>query len=212
MQVRTLALVSGVLFAAALIHGFADDGGKGDAPPAQTGAIKGVVKSPFSMRFTGVAYLKDVPGEFKPPEKNPAIDQKNLIFTPHVLPVLVGSTVDFPNSDAVRHSVYSTDKSSQSFNLGQYPAGEVRHVKFESVGVTSLLCNVHAEMSAYVVVCPTPFFSVTDEKGAFEIRDVPPGTYMLILWHEKLQGAEKEGVVVEAGKTTEVEFTGLKKK
>ncbi len=211
MRVRTLVLVSVVLFAAALIGGFADDGGKGDSLPAQTGTIKGVVKSPFSMRFTGVVYLKEVSGEFKPLEKNPVLDQKNLIFTPHVLPVLVGSTVDFPNSDQVRHNVYSTDKSAQNLNLGTYPTGEVRHVKFENVGVTSLLCNVHAEMSAYVVVCPNPFFSVTDEKGAFEICDVPPGSWTLVLWHEKLESAERPAVV-EAGKTTEVEIAGLKKK
>lgn len=155
------------------------------------------VRSPENV----VVYLEKVEGEFKPPEKNPRMDQKNLIFVPHVLPVLVGTTVDFPNSDDVRHNVFSPRKENK-FNLGTYSSGVVRSVTFSKPGIAPLLCNVHAEMSAFIVVLENPYYAVSNREGTFEIKGVPPGTYTIKTWHEKLKDFEQEITVPEEGDVT----------
>lgn len=145
-----------------------------------------------------VIYLEEVKGDFKPPKKNAVMDQKNLIFIPHVLPVLVGTTVDFPNNDDVRHNVFSPKKENK-FNLGTYASGVVRKVTFEKPGIAPLLCNVHAEMSAFIIVLKNPYFAVSNREGIFEIKDVPPGTYTIKTWHEKLKEHKQEIIVPETG-------------
>ena len=95
----------------------------------KTGTIKVSLKSPYARLVEGVVYVVDVQGKkFQLPWKNPVVDQKNLIFIPHVRGILVGSTVDFPNSDTVRHNVYSTPDSPTVLNHGTYPPEEVKHV------------------------------------------------------------------------------------
>lgn len=179
---------------------------------AQAGAIKGVLSSPFARRYAAAVYIVGAEGEqFDPPAVNPVMDQQNLMFTPHVLPVLVGSTVDFPNTDEVRHNVYTTKSSVCQFNLGTYPAGDKKSVTCGNLGVVTLLCNVHAEMSGYIVVCPTPYFATTDERGQFVIEGVPPGTYSLTFWHERLASQTVE-VTVQPDAVAHVEFTGLHRK
>lgn len=174
-----------------------------------TGTVAGKLKSPFLRRRPAVVYIENVPGrQFAPPAKNPVMDQKNLIFIPHLLPVLVGSTVDFPNNDTVRHNVFSPPKSAKPFNLGTYPAGEVKHVTFDKVGVVALLCNVHAEMSAYVVVLQNPYFALTDKDGAVTLGNVPAGEYTLTFWHEDLKSISKP-IKVTQQQITEVQFENL---
>ena len=138
-----------------------------------------------------VVYLPDATGTFTPPEDHAQIDQTNLVFVPHVLPILVGTTVDFKNNDDVMHNVYSPDQAADKFNLGSWPKGEVRSHTFTSCDQFCspvILCNVHPEMSAYVIVVKNPYFAVTDKAGNFTIKDVPAGDYKLALWHEKLNG------------------------
>ncbi|MBI2899801.1 MAG: hypothetical protein HYY17_06425 [Planctomycetes bacterium] len=192
--------------------------GKGDACPCiadlkrATGTIRGVLKSPYAKLAEGVVYIEEVKDrKFVPPTKNPRMDQKNKIFIPHALPVLVGSTVDFPNTDDVRHNVYTEKGSPFEFNLGEYAAGVVKHVTPDKAGVLSLRCNVHTEMYAYIVVCPNPYFGTTDKKGATVIRNVPPGKYRLTFFHEKLKSKTIE-VTVEAGKDAAADFTGLERR
>lgn len=180
--------------------------------PTATGTIRGALKSPFARRYTGVVFIDAIQGRaFDPSAQNPVMDQKSLRFEPHVLPVLVGSTIDFPNNDEVRHNVYTTDSSSCRFNLGTYPTSTVKHVTCDTPGVIVLLCNVHAEMSAYIVVTSTPYFALTDTRGEFVIPEVPAGEYTLTFWHERLE-SQKLDVVVKAGETTTREFTNLKRK
>ena len=132
-----------------------------------------------------VVYIDKIPGKTFPPPATPiTLDQVNLRFTPHVLPVLLGSNVAFPNSDPVRHNVFSPT-ASWKFNLGTYPRGSTKFRVFDKPGTITLLCNVHAEMSAYVIVTETPYFAVTDKAGNFTIRNIPPGTYVLKTWHAK---------------------------
>lgn len=132
-----------------------------------------------------VVYLERIPGKtFTPPAAAVVVDQKNLAFQPHVLPVLVGTRVTFPNSDEVRHNVFSPTRGAE-FDLGSYPLGSSRSRTFDTPGVVTLLCNVHAEMSSYVIVTETPYFAVTDREGRFSIPTVPPGHYQLVAWYER---------------------------
>lgn len=184
--------------------------GQPDGQEAKTGTIQGKIDSPWIKRSAAVVYLKDVPGKFPPPSQQPVMDQRGLKFIPHVLPVLVGSTVSFPNNDSVRHNVFSPSRSARRFNLGIYPAGATKHVTYDRVGVVPLLCNVHSEMSAFVVVLPNPYFAVTDDQGSFKIENIPEGTYTLTFWHGKLR--PKAGKVpVRPGKNVRVTFRGLKR-
>jgi hypothetical protein len=142
-----------------------------------------------------VVYIDKIPGKrFTPPPNLVILDQMNLMFVPHVLPVLVGTMVAFPNSDEIRHNVFSP--GPPRFDLGTYPKGSTKHHLFDKPGVWTMLCNVHAEMSAYVVVTETPYFARTDKDGKFVLKDVPPGKYTLKVWHSK---AKPSSVSIEVG-------------
>jgi plastocyanin len=169
------------------------------------GIIQGVVNSPWVKRYEALVYLEHVDGEFTPPAENVHMSQKNMVFSPHILPVLNGTTVDFTNDDTVAHNVFSPPGAALRFNLGLYGVGVTKTVTFDALGEVPLLCNVHPEMVAYVIVLQNPYFALTDNAGNFEIRNVPAGTYKLAIWHEKLESASKE-VVIEAGKPVAVEF------
>jgi plastocyanin len=169
------------------------------------GTIKGVVNTPYVKRYQALVYVDQVKGEFPPPKQNPFMGQKGLVFAPHILPVLKGSTVDFTNDDSVAHNVFAPPGAASRFNLGLYGVGVKKTVTFDALGEVPLLCNVHPEMLGYVIVLQNPYFALTDNAGAFEIKNVPPGTYKLKVWHEKLKEAVKE-VVVQEGKTVSVTF------
>ena len=143
-----------------------------------------------------LVYLENVEGKFEPPQENPVIDQKDLTFVPHILPVLVGTKVLFANNDKVKHNVFSPSECCK-FNLGTYDAGVVREVTFDTLGVTNVLCNVHTEMSAFIIILQNPYFAITDPDGKFSIKNIPPGTYKIKTWHEKLREKEQDVTVVE---------------
>jgi len=143
-----------------------------------------------------VVYIDAIPGKrFTPPVVPIVLDQINLTFVPHVLAVLAGTKVAFPNSDEVRHNVFSP--GPVKFNLGTYARNTTLYRTFDKSGVVTLLCNVHAEMSAYVIVTDTPYFAVTDRQGRFTLKDVPPGKYVLKVWHEPSRTASIEMMVGE---------------
>ena len=141
------------------------------------------------------------------------MDQRNLEFIPHVLPVLVGSTVQFPNNDEVDHNIFSMSRTKK-FNLGSYKPGDSKAVLFDKPGVVEVRCDVHAEMAAYILVMKNPYFAVTDKKGNFQIPDASylqtgrtgrpnrscyPGKYFIKTWHEKLKTQKKAITVSEMG-------------
>jgi len=135
-----------------------------------------------------IVYIDKIPGKrFTPPSTPVVLDQVNLRFVPHVLPVLVGTTVAFPNSDEIRHNVFSP--GPPRFDLGTYPQNTTKYHLFDKPGVWTMLCNVHAEMSAYVIVAETPYFTTTSKDGKFVLKDVPPGKYTVRVWHEKAKPA-----------------------
>lgn len=151
-----------------------------------------------------VVFIEHMEGTYEPTQEKPILDQLNMVFIPHVLPILVGTTVQFPNSDEVRHNVFSPSKI-KPFNLGTYSKGVTREVMFDEVGVVTLLCNVHTEMSAFIIVLENPYFARTGPDGTFTINDVPEGEYIIKTWHEKLKEKSLE-VIVKEGKTVEANF------
>ncbi len=177
------------------------------------GAVTGNVKCK-RIRYPEnvVIFIEDVSGnDYPAPEEHGIIDQFNLTFVPHVLAVQKGAVIDFPNSDAVRHNVFSPPDCCKQFNLGTYDVGVVKQVTFDKSCDVPLLCNVHAEMSAFVVVLDNPYFVVTLRDGNFKIDNIPPGEYTLKAWHEKFKTVTQE-VRVETGKTTDVNLVLKKKK
>jgi plastocyanin len=154
------------------------------------GDIKGKVtaqgiKSPENI----AVYIDAIPGKtFPAPSEHAAMDQRKLTFIPHVLVVLKGTAVDFLNSDAVGHNVFwpaiNRDKKL-AHNMGTWPQGEKKSFAFNDLGTASLLCNVHSEMSGYVVVVPTPYYAVSSKDGSYEIKNVPPGHYTVTTWSEE---------------------------
>jgi plastocyanin len=150
-----------------------------------------------------VVYIEKITGKtFTPPKEPLEMDQKDMTFIPHVLPILVGTTVAFLNSDPVLHNIFSPDAVADKMNLGSWPKGQTRNFTFKKPGVAALLCNVHPEMSAYVVVVETPYFAVSAKDGSYTIKNVPPGKYTLKIWHEKLKGKPVEVTVPETGAAT----------
>jgi plastocyanin len=109
--------------------------------------------------------------------------QERETFLPHVLAIPVGSVVDFPNGDPVFHNVFSFSKSRR-FDLGRYPKGDSRAVRFDSPGVVQLFCDIHSHMNAYILVFAHRFFAVTDDQGRYRIEGIPPGRIVVAAWYE----------------------------
>jgi plastocyanin len=125
------------------------------------------------------------------------VDQRNQTFMPHVSVVTVGTTVEFPNNDTIFHNVFAYFHAKK-FDLGMYPRGSTKRQTFDKKGVVALLCNVHSEMSAYIMVVDTPYYAVTDKSGKFQIKDVEPGSYTLHAWHES-GAAYTQNITVKSG-------------
>jgi len=168
---------------------------------ASAGTISGKVSG---VKDESVVYVEAVAGKtFPAPTAKPVIDQKGLMFMPHITVVQQGATVEFLNSDKVAHNVFWPkvgDDKKLTHNLGTWPQGEKRAFKFDNVGAVPLLCNVHPEMSAYIVVVPTPYYVVTDKSGAYKIENVPDGSYSVTAWHEGAKKATKPVTVAGEGK------------
>jgi len=156
---------------------------------------------------TAVVYVEAIQGKtFPAPEKHFAIDQKSLVFQPHLMVVPVGATVDFLNGDNVAHNIFwpaISGNKKLSHNMGTWPKGEIRPFKFDTPGIVPLLCNVHPEMSAFIIVTPTPFFAQSDASGAFKIDNVPDGSYTVTAWRE---GTKTQSKPVTLAGSASVDF------
>ncbi len=157
------------------------------AEPSKTGIVKGVVTVAGRPTADAVVSVEGLPKEkveprnAKPKAPTAVMSQRDLRFIPRVLPVLAGTTVEFPNNDKSWHNVISKSEAKK-FDLGLYPPGKTRSVVFDRVGVVKILCNVHPNMEAYVVVKGHPYFSAPDNRGNFQISGVPLGRYRLEVW------------------------------
>ena len=143
-------------------------------------------------------------GEYPVTDKTPVLDQKDLQFHPQVLPVLVGTTVSFPNRDNLFHNVFSYSQAKE-FDLGRYPQNDSRTVMFDKPGVVRVYCDIHSSMSATILVLQNPFFATPDDNGEYRIRGVPEGKYRLVLWYDR-DVVERRSIEVKSGDSIEVNF------
>jgi plastocyanin len=136
--------------------------------------------------FSGVVvWLDPVSGALPVPQPRKAeMVQRGKRFTPHVLAITVGSTVDFPNLDPIFHNAFS-NYDGQVFDVGLYPPGTTRSVPFRKEGIVRIFCDIHPTMSAIIVVLRSPYYAVSGRDGAFSIAGVPEGSYRLHVFHER---------------------------
>ncbi|HZF02634.1 MAG TPA: carboxypeptidase regulatory-like domain-containing protein [Methylomirabilota bacterium] len=138
------------------------------------------------------------------------VAQHGAMFSPHVLPVMVGTTVEWPNDDDIYHNVFSMSDAKQ-FDLGLYKGDPPeKKVKFDKPGRVDVFCSIHENMHCIVLVLENQYFASTDDNGDYKIPNVPPGTYKLKAWHERLPADEKE-IIVPADGEVKADFTlGIK--
>ena len=176
----------------------------GDAPKAP-GTIAGKVAAGKGI---SVVWVEAVGGKtFPKPDKPVTMDQKSLLFQPHIMVEAVGTTVQFLNSDNVQHNIFwpaISGNKKLTHNMGTWPKGQTRSFVFDTPGVVPLLCNVHPEMSGYIIVTPTPYYAETDESGNFKIANVPEGSYTVTAWHE---GYKNQSKPVTVSGDAKVDFT-----
>ena len=189
---RRIAIVVGTVIAEFSIAAFA-------------GTIHGKVSG---VNGESVVYVEVIAGKtFPAPTATTVMDQKGLMFAPHIAVVQQGATIEFQNSDSVAHNVFWPSVGGNkklTHNMGTWPRGEKKSFKFDTPGVIPLLCNVHPEMSAYVIVSPTPYFAMTNKDGDFKIENVPDGAYTVTAWHE---GAKSKSNPVKVAGDTAADFT-----
>ena len=143
---------------------------------------------------------------FPVPAAPVVIANKGCVYLPHVSGAQTGQAIQFLNEDQTLHNVHAFAKANPSWNIGLPFAGIKQTKKFQNPEImVSLKCDVHPWMTGYVGVLPHPYFSVSDENGAFEIKDLPPGDYVVESWHEKF-GARSQNIKIEPRETKEIEF------
>ena len=214
-QLVLMAVVSGVIAA-------------GHLQAADAGDVSGTIEVyKTKVKTHGAKSFKDVvvyleplaPMTFTPPDVHAVMDQRGLVFVPHVMAILKGATVDFLNSDHDRHNVYFLyDQTGETLDIGTWGPGQTVNHSFNETGLVITLCQLHLEMAAYILVLEHPFFTVTaidgeTQRAEYAIRGVPEGEYVLRAWHKKLK--MKSGdvrVTVAAGSSTTVDFSITRKK
>jgi len=174
------------------------------ADPSGAGIVKGSITIGGKPATGAVVSIEGLSKEqlkarisLHKPQKR-MIDQRNLKFIPTVVAVMVGESVDFPNNDKSWHNVYSKG-GANDFDLGLYPPGKIRSKKFDKPGVSRILCNAHPDMEAFVVVKDHPFFSVTDNRGNYQIENVPLGKVRVQTWYPNLEVRSETVEIVRDG-------------
>jgi len=171
-----------------------------------TCAVAGTIEGKSAPN--SVVYVDAIPGKsFPASSQKPTMGQQGLAFNPHVLAIQQGTTVEFQNNDSVQHNIFWPSigaNKKDAHNLGTWPKGENRSFTFERPGVVPLHCNIHSEMSAYIIVSPTPYFAQSDASGNFKIENVPDGKYTVVAWHE---GAKPQTKPVDVTGSTKADFT-----
>lgn len=161
----------------------------------------------LSDRLRSVVYLESAPrdafGQAAP--AHAVLDQRNETFVPHVLAVMAGTVVNFPNSDRFYHNVFSLSKAAR-FDLGRYATGRSKSIRFDTPGIVRVFCDIHSHMNAFVLVFSHPFFAMSESDGRYRIDNVPPGSYNVVAWNEGTSSGPKPITVAEGG-VTELDFT-----
>ena len=179
-----------------------DDADHVPPPKVAVGSLTGSVQidgKPAAGAYSLVT-LEPASGSWKPrTPKRHVMEQRGREFSPHVMALSVGSTVAFPNFDTVFHNVFSSSPVG-AFDLGIYKAGEAREFKFEKEGIIRLGCNLHSNMSAYLVVVAAPHYVVSDDKGTFKFNRLAPGKYKMKVWSERSKAPITQDITIKAGK------------
>lgn len=183
----------------------ADSGDSGSDGAYASRKYKFVQKVDYPAMHDFVVYIEGRVGTNSPVVTNlisvstKRIAQTGACFSPHVLPVEVGTTIEWPNDDNIYHNVFSMSDAKQ-FDLGLYKGNPPdKRVTFDKAGRVDVFCSIHENMHCVVLVLENPYFTVTDENGNFKIPNVPPGTYTLKAWHERLPADEKQIIVPTNG-------------
>ena len=160
-----------------------------------------------SDQHVAVVYLESAPrGAFEErPGPTVVLDQRNETFVPHVLAITTGTTVRFLNSDRTYHNVFSLSKPKR-FDLGRYPTGSSKSVRFERPGIVRVFCEIHSHMSAFILVFAHQHFAVTNARGEYRIDGLPPGTYTVTVWHPVLNAKTRTVRVPDDGSDLELDF------
>ncbi len=161
---------------------------------------------PYKLAEKAVVYIESMSNDstYTVPEVNPKLLQSQMMFHPLVLPVIVGTTVDFPNNDNLYHNVFSYSQPKE-FDLGRYPQGRSKSVTFDKEGVTKIYCDIHTYMYATILVLSNPYFTVPEEDGSYIIKNVPAGTYRLSYWYGRKKMSTMT-VTVHADQTSTINF------
>ena len=138
------------------------------------------------------------------PLKGAQIRQEGETFVPRVVAITRGSSVIFPNGDPFFHDVFSLSRSA-TFDLGSYPKGQKKTHQFRQAGLVKVYCHIHSHMSASIMVFDHTFFTIPKADGSFTIEDIPPGSYKVSAWHERI-GENSQPVKIDAGRTSEIQF------
>lgn len=187
----------------------ADAAGKGGKYDSRK--FKFVERVDYEEMRDFVVFIDGKPaGAVAPPAKPvQVITQRDAIFRPHLLPVVAGTTVEWPNKDEIFHNVFSMSETKQ-FDLGLYRDPEVKKVTFEKTGRVDVFCSIHSKMSCVILVLENPWFSAVDKNGQFRIENVPAGRHRLKAWHERMPAQTIEIVVPESGEARADFVLGIK--
>jgi len=177
---------------------------------------KFVEKMDYAAMHDFVVYVEGSFGTNSAPSTKAAtvtttrVAQEGAVFSPHVLPIMVGTTVEWPNNDRIYHNVFSMSEAKQ-FDLGLYKGNPPdKRVTFDKPGRVDVFCSIHTSMNCIVLVLENPYFASTDENGNYKISHVPPGKYKLKAWHERLPADERE-ITVPTNGEVRVDFVlGIK--
>jgi plastocyanin len=152
-----------------------------------------------------VVTITDIKKGKKLETKKVTLDQKDCEYHPHVLAFPAGSTVEIKNPDGILHNIHSYSKVNTPFNQAQPKFKKTLDVKIDKPEAVEVKCDVHGWMHGWLVATESPYFAVTDNSGAFKLTDVPPGSYTVEVWHEKL-GKSTQKVTVKAKEEAKVNF------
>jgi plastocyanin len=181
--------------------GSSDDDEPAAKPEPQLGALAGDMKIDGKAAAGAIGFVTLEPIGKKSAAraaKQRIMEQRDRQFAPHVLAVPVGSTVTFPNFDSIYHNVFSRSEAA-NFDLGLYKQGDARQVTFEKEGIVRVGCNLHANMSAFIVVVAAPHYAITDTGGHFQFKNLEPGKYTLKAWSEKSKAPITQQVTIKVG-------------
>jgi plastocyanin len=166
-----------------------------------------VVNSNNTLRWVLVYVKEGVTGNYPPPKEGVTLDQRGCQYAPHIFGIQVGQTLKILNSDSTLHNIHALPKKNTEFNIGQPFPKMVTEKKFDQVEVpVRFKCDVHKWMGAYCAVLNHPFFAVTSDQGTFEIKNLPPGNYVIEAWHERY-GAQTQNVTVTGAESKTVDFS-----